>query len=308
MTLSIRRIAMGLVVVTVTLAVALGTLVGAWFAGVRIPFASAATYLEIKKVSSAHYAGERPEVEFILLIGSDYRPGVGGERADAIHVVGINTKLGQGTIINIPRDTCANVPGYGTTKINAAHGRGGPALQAEVVGNLLGGLPISYAVSVDFAGFEAIVNGVDGVVVDVPTEMSDHYSGAYFSPGLTRMNGTQALAFSRDRHDFAQGDIQRSWNQGHLILSAMKQLQIEANDNAGRFKLVSLLGRHAKIDGVGLADLYRLGRLAYDIDLNQVKNVTIPVHSGGCAGGLTPSGDAGGLFADFADDAVLQSH
>lgn len=307
MTTAIRRIAVTLLVVTLTLAVALGVLVTAWLAGARIPFASADTYLEIKKVASAHYAGERPEVAFILLIGSDYRPGVPGERADAIHVLGVNTKLGQGTIINIPRDTCAPVPGYGTTKINAAHGAGGPALQAEVVGNLLG-LPISYAVSVDFAGFEAIVNGMDGVVVDVPMEMSDRYSGAYFSPGTTRMNGTQALAFSRNRYNFPQGDIQRTWNQGHLILAGMKQLQIEANDNAGRFRLVSLLGRHAKIDGVGLADLYRLGRLAYDIDLNHVKNVTIPVRSGGCAGGLTPSGDAAGLFADFADDAVLQSH
>ena len=176
-----------------------------------------------------------------------------------------------------------------------------------MLGTLLG-VSIPYAVSVDFAGFQGIVDGAGGVTVNVPTEMSDHYSGAYFSPGEIRMNGGQALAFSRDRHDFGTGDIQRSWNQGYLILSAIGQLQEEAHDTAGRFKLLALLGRHAQLDGVGLADLYRLGRLAYDVDTSELENVTLPVSSGGCAGGLTPNGDAPGLLADFADDGVLQTH
>lgn len=307
MILSIRRIGARLLVATLALALVLGLALAAWLAGFKIPFASASTYIKVQKVSSAHYAGDPEHVTFILLVGSDYRPGVGGSRGDALHVLGVNSELEQATMINIPRDTCASVPGYGTTKINAANGKGGPRLQAQVIGDMLG-VNIAYAVAVDFAGFEALVDGVGGVTVNVPSEMSDHYSGAYFSPGEVRMSGNQALAFSRDRHDFAQGDIQRSWNQGYLILSAMKQLQVEAGDNAGRFKLLSLLGRHAQVDGIGLSDLYRLGRIAYGLDVNQVKNVTIPVHSGGCAGGLTLNGDAGGLFADFADDAVLQTH
>lgn len=290
-----------------SLVLALSGLTAAWLAGVRIPLASGATYMKVEKVGSAHFAGEPDGTVFILLVGNDYRPSVGGARGDALHVVGLNPTLHQGTIINIPRDTCAYVPGSGTTKVNAAHATGGPRLQAEVLGSMLG-VSIPFAVSVDFAGFEGIVNGVGGVTVNVPSEMSDHYSGAYFSPGETRMSGTQALAFSRDRHDFATGDIQRSWNQGYLILSAIGQLQVEAKDTAGRFKLLALLGRHAQLDGVGLADLYRLGRLAYDVEPAQIKNVTLPVGSGGCSGGLTPNGDAPGLLADFADDGVLQSH
>ena len=302
-----RRAVIISVCAVTSLLLAVSGLTAAWLAGVKIPIASGATYMKIEKVGSAHFAGEPEETVFILLVGNDYRPEVGGARGDALHVVGLNPSLHQGTIINIPRDTCAYVPGSGTTKVNAAHATGGPRLQAEVLGSMLG-VSIPFAVSVDFAGFEGIVNGVGGVTVNVPSEMSDHYSGAYFAPGEMRMSGTQALAFSRDRHDFATGDIQRSWNQGHLILSAIGQLQVEAKDTAGKFNLLALLGRHAQLDGVGLADLYRLGRLAYDVEPSQIKNVTLPVGSGGCSGGLTPNGDAPGLLADFADDGVLQSH
>jgi len=290
-----------------SLALAVSGLTAAWLAGIRVPLASGATYVTIAKSGSAHFAGEPDGTVFILLVGSDLRPGVGGARGDALHVVGLNPTLGEGTIIDIPRDTCAYVPGSGTTKVNSAHAYGGPKLQAEVLGTMLG-VTIPYAVSVDFAGFQGIVDAVGGVTVDVPTEMSDHYSSAYFSPGPVRMNGGQALAFSRDRHDFPTGDIQRSWNQGYLILSAIGQLQTEAKDTAGRFELLALLGRHAQLEGVGLADLYRLGRLAYAIDTAKIKNVKLPVASGGCAGGLTPNGDAPGLLADFADDGVLQTH
>ena len=55
--------------------------------------------------------------------------------------------------------------------------------------------------------------------------MHDTYSGAYFQPGPQHLNGSAALAFSRDRHDFPQSDIIRTDNQGLLILAAIAQLQ-----------------------------------------------------------------------------------
>ena len=42
---------------------------------------------------------------------------------------------------------------------------------------------------------------------------------------MTRITGGAALAFSRDRHSFANGDLTRSNNQGLLILSALATLQ-----------------------------------------------------------------------------------
>jgi anionic cell wall polymer biosynthesis LytR-Cps2A-Psr (LCP) family protein len=130
-------------------------------------------------------------------------------------------------------------------------------------------------------------------------------SGAYFKPGLQHLSGDQALRFSRDRHDFPTSDLVRTHNQGILILDALRQLQKQSQSAAGEFKLLALLGRHAQLDGIGVADLYKLGRIAFSLNADQVKHVVIPVTNGQCLG-LGPG--AAGLFADFKDDGILESH
>ena len=156
-------------------------------------------------------------------------------------------------MIDIPRDTC-----WQGDKINVGNTQG-PRAQADDVGGLLG-VNISYVVDVDFAGFIGLVDGVGGLPVNVPTAMHDSYSGAYFTPGIHHMNGLEALAFSRDRHDFPQSDIVRTSNQGLLILDAMRDLDKKMQSASGEFQLLALLGQHAQLDGIGIRDLYRLGR------------------------------------------------
>jgi LCP family protein required for cell wall assembly len=272
----------------------------AWLAGVHVPLASGATYLRVAKVAPASLAdavGGAPGSHFfILLVGNDSRPGVGGARGDALHVLGVNPGLHRASMIDIPRDTCWN-----GDKINAGNTQG-PRQQANDVGGLLG-VPISYVVDVDFAGFTGLVDGVGGVDVNVPTQMHDTYSGAYFSPGMQHMNGGAALSFSRDRHDFPSSDIIRTHNQGLLILDAMRQLRAKMQNAPGEFKLLALLGRHAQLDGIGMKDLYRLGRVAFSLNPDQIANITIPYTGGGCLG---LGASAGSLFADFRDDGIVE--
>ena len=78
-----------------------------------------------------------------------------------------------------------------------------------------------------------MVDGVGGVNVNVPMDMHDAYSGAYFTKGMHHMNGEQALAFSRNRHDFPTSDLVRTSNQGSLILDAMRQLDKQSQSAAG---------------------------------------------------------------------------
>jgi LCP family protein required for cell wall assembly len=280
-------------------------LITLWLHGVRLPLASGKTVIKVEKFSTADYQGEPNGTQYILLIGSDLRPGVGGSRADAIHVLAVNTKLHKGTVMNIPRDTCAAIPGYGTDKINAANAYGGPKLTAQAVGQMLG-VPISYSVLVDFAGFIGLVNGVGGVSVNIPFTMNDKDSGAHIAvPGTYHLDGGAAISLARDRHDFPRGDITRTENQSRIIIAAMSQLRARASTPSGAFRLLSLLGTNASITGVSLNDLYRLGRLAQSTDARNIRNMTIPVGNGGC---LPLLGSAPGVFADFADDGVLETH
>ncbi|HZJ27176.1 MAG TPA: LCP family protein [Acidimicrobiia bacterium] len=284
----------------------LGTLVAVWLHTGNIPLAGGSRWFTVVKVGEAHFTDEPTEPFFFLAVGNDGRTGDVDVRGDAIHLIGVNPALRSATILDIPRDTTATIPGNGRQKINAAQAIGGLPLLTETVADLVG-VSIPYAITTDFDGFQALVDGVGGVDVFVETEMSDQYSGAFFTPGLHHMNGDEALRFSRDRHDLPNGDIGRSVNQGNFIIAALAQLRANNLGAAGTLRSLATLGAHTHMEGVGLTDLYRLGRLALSIDPVNIRNVAIPVGTGSGAN-LALGAGAAGLFADFADDAVLQSH
>ncbi len=298
-----RRALLASGVVCAALVIGGAAISAAWLDGIRVPLVSGATYLRIDKLpthdSANRVVGGLTQPFFMLLVGNDSRPGVGGARGDALHVLGVNPTLHQASMLDIPRDTC-----WEGQKINVGNTRS-PRVQADDVGGLLG-VNIAFVIDVDFAGFLGLVDGVGGVDVNVPTPMHDTYSGAYFAPGLQHMTGLQALAFARDRHDFPQSDIIRTSNQGRLILDAMRQLRTKMQSAPGEFKLLALLGRHAQLDGIGIKDLYHLDRLAFSLDPNQIKNITIPYNGGVTC--LTLGANAASLFADFRDHAILETH
>jgi hypothetical protein len=71
--------------------------------------------------------------------------------------------------------------------------------------------------------------------------------------------------------------------------------------------LLGILGRHTELQGMSLIDLYRFGRLGLSIDPANIRNVVIPT-GGGSGSDLAVGAGAADLFADFRDDAVLQTH
>lgn len=308
MTRTLRRHPFVTVLVTtpLVLALAFAALVAAWLAGYRVPGASGATWFAVTKTATADFTPRPDQPIFLLAIGNDGRPGDTVTRGDAIHLIGVNPALGQATILDFPRDTGMQIPGHGMDKVNAAHAEGGPRLQADTIGNTVG-VKIPYVISTNFPGFIGMVDDMGGLQVNVPTAMHDANSGANFAAGPQRIDGHGALSFARNRHQFPTGDLQRSQNQGYLIVQALAQLRAENTGPIGTLKLLADLGRHAQLEGVGIDDLYALGRLGLSIDPANVKNVLVPVAAGsGTRLQLTPAAQS--LFADFRDDAVLQTH
>jgi LCP family protein required for cell wall assembly len=268
-----------------------------------------ATWATFTMVEDSASFVDRPDAPlFVLLVGSDERGGLEGARGDALHLVGINAEAGAGTILNIPRDTMVDIPGRGMAKINDAYRYGGAALQAEVVRRLTGA-PVSIVIATTFDGLQRMVDELGGVHVDVPFAMADPNSGAYFQQGPTTMNGAQALAFSRNRH-LPSGDLDRTTMQAHLLLSALTDLRGRGTGAADTLRYLSVLLRHVRIDGLGVRELYHLGRTALSLDPARVRNATMPAVAGwyGSASVVYTRPQAAGLFADFRDDAVLQSH
>jgi len=308
MTVTRRRLLFGTVLgIPLCAVLVIALVIGLFLTTGRMPFASGATWFTVTKVGEAHFSDEPTDPFFFLVVGNDGRTGDTVTRGDAIHLIGVNPAARSATILDIPRDTGARIPGHGTDKINAAHALGGVGLQAETVSELVG-VPIPYAISTDFDGFMALVDGIGGVDVTVAQEMDDPGSGAVFSAGATyHMTGDDALRFNRNRYDMPRGDLDRSVNQGAFIVAALAQLQRNNLGAAGTLSAIATLGAHTQIEGISLPDLYRFGRLALGIDPASVRNVLIPVGSGsGTQLAVTEEGAS--LFADFADDAVLQTH
>lgn len=128
-----------------------------------------------------------------------------------------------------PRDTRVRLPGFGVAKINAANVVGGPALTAQVVSQLLGGIPIDRYVRLNTEALEALIDAVGGVEVYVPEPM--HYVDRTqqlfitLQPGWHRLNGKQAHHFARFRHDqLGLGDIGRVQRQQELLRALSREL------------------------------------------------------------------------------------
>ncbi len=270
--------------------------------GVAAPRAAG---FQILKIDEGHFNPAPGGVIFLLVLGNDARPGESISRADAIHLIGVNPAQGRATILDIPRDTYTDIPGYGTDKINAAHAYGGPQLTAAAVSGLVG-VDIPYVITTGFVGLTAMVDEMGGVDVDVPTAMNDSNSGAFFGAGRQHFGGQEALAFSRNR-GISGGDFTRTNNQGRLILAALSKLREEGPSPARILRSLAVLLRHTTLDGVSLTDLYRLGRLGLSIDPANVTNITMPGVAGqaGSASVVFATAAADGVFADLRDDGII---
>lgn len=240
---------------------------------------------------------------FFLIVGSDARPGerVTRARADSIHIAAVDPLVRKGTVLGLPRDSYADVPGYGARKINSALALGGPELLVRTLRQLTG-LPIDYYAVTGFEGIVAVTDELGGVDVDVPYRMDDPLSGSRFEPERQHMNGTQVLAFTRDRHSGPGNDFTRSSNQGRLILAALGKLRDEVSEATGVRRWLEVLYRHAELD-MPIVDAVDLGLLALRTLPADLTNIVAP-GTPRSSGTVFIGDEACALFRDVGADAL----
>jgi LCP family protein required for cell wall assembly len=125
---------------------------------------------------------------------------VGGARSDVMMVVHVVPVLGTALVVSFPRDTEVAIPGHGTDKLNAAFAFGGPALTIQTFEQDFG-IPIQHYLSVDFLGFQKIVDAIGHVKIYFPTPARDFFTGLDQPvAGCVSLNGVEALEYARSRH------------------------------------------------------------------------------------------------------------
>jgi LCP family protein required for cell wall assembly len=177
----------------------------------------------------------------ILVLGTDQRPTSGpgskepganhndaGSRSDTIML----WRVGGGVSrrLSIPRDTLADIPGHGTTKINAAYAFGGPALAIRTVEQFTG-VAINHVIIVNLGAFPPFIDAIGGVDVTTGRVCSDISGGTKnggfsldLNPGDNHLNGIQALTYARTRENKCnptENDLTRVQHQ-QQILNAIK--------------------------------------------------------------------------------------
>jgi polyisoprenyl-teichoic acid--peptidoglycan teichoic acid transferase len=212
---------------------------------------------------------------FIAVIGNDARSGNPNLRADAVHIVGINTRTMKAGILNFPRDTWT-----GSGRILETTVRGGPQLTVRTLERITG-IKIDYWVMTGFEGFKGIVNDVGNIRILLPRAMYDpRGSGARLPRGRNYLNAETALAFARTRKTLPGGDVDRTHNQGRLMLAMLRRFKRDINVRSGLlFKWFNATRRHTRRN-IPAAELFRLGVLATQLKRKDVNNVTVPVSLG----------------------------
>jgi LCP family protein required for cell wall assembly len=169
-----------------------------------------------------------------LIVGSDTRQGLTTKEIIQLHVgfdygtansdslMLLHMGTGRPVLISIPRDSYVPIPGHGDNKINAALGFGGPTLLVQTVENVTG-LRIDHYMGIGFGGLVSVVNQIGGVYICLPTALHDYDSGANLKAGCQTLDGDQALAFVRDRHSFADEDLQRMQDQRAFLKALLKK-------------------------------------------------------------------------------------
>jgi LCP family protein required for cell wall assembly len=173
----------------------------------------------------------------ILLVGSDRRFGdpKGAAHSDTLMLVRLDPRQQATTVLSIPRDLKVEIPGYGTSKINAAYGEGGLDLTVRTVKSLLStpGHPfkINHAIAVNFRGFKDAVSVIRCVYVDVDRRyyhsnaglpIGERYAQINVQPGYQRLCGQPALEYVRYRH--GDNDLVRAARQQDFLRAAGDEL------------------------------------------------------------------------------------
>ncbi|MFT9848170.1 LCP family protein [Aneurinibacillus sp. REN35] len=217
------------------------------------------------------YAAEKPLS--LVLLGKDTRGEYGGGLTDVMIIMTLNPDTKKVTMLSIPRDTRAVIPGEShDQKINAVYKSGelireeaeqkgqepeetGVSLVKKTLESIYG-IPIDNYVTIDFEGFRKGVDALGGVEVNVDRKLvyNDPTDGTSINlkPGLQVLNGKQALDFVRHRHDdrglkYYSTDYERNDRQVAVIQASMEKMK-SFSGLTNFFKVMDAVGENVKTD------------------------------------------------------------
>ncbi|MBI1888435.1 MAG: LCP family protein [Candidatus Spechtbacteria bacterium] len=264
---------------------------------------------------------ETDRIDILILgirgLGDDPKEENNGELlADSIILLSYDTKRNKASIVSIPRDLYAEIPGYGKEKINAAYaigedrnygyGRKGLEL-SEALLSVISGVYIDYAMRIDFDGFKKIIDQLGGITIhrDSPFEEPrqwihdgknesaywrlDQAGWTFYVPkGSNLLTAEDALYYARSR--YSSTDFDRMARQQEVIAALKtKALSLGVLANPVKiFQILDVIKDHVRTD-MPISKIKELVELARKAKIQDYRHEVLT------------SGEGGLLYEDSVD-------
>lgn len=219
----------------------------------------------------------------ILLVGSDSQAGSGqfpqGARSDTLIIVHIPEDRKKVTAVNLPRDLMVKGPACAkgqTVMINAGFNAGGLACAVQTVESVTD-LRMDHAMSMDFRGFEDLVNALGGVEIHVPKAVNDRKAKLNLPAGTQVLNGKQALGWARLRSYGDGSDLSRIKRQQVLMKAMVKKAKASLTD-PGKLRAFVQAGQKWVTTTEGF-DLETMYAVASELGGSTPTFVTVPIEA-----------------------------
>ena len=239
----------------------------------------------VKDIENTEEATIVDGITNILLVGTDGEYIEKGNRSDSVMLVTIDSKNKDIKLSSIARDTYVDIPGYSKEKLTHAYAYEGIDLLKEVFKENFD-LDIDKYIAVNFGSFMEIIDEIGGVVVDVPesglksiNSMIDSCYNYYSDKdsvgekeylteaGTQRLNGYQALAFSRIR--YTDSAFHREARHREVAQSAYKEFAQRGVDTYKRCADIVLNNTKTNISPMEMMNLAYTVLKINDKDIEQ---------------------------------------
>ena len=236
----------------------------------------------------------------VLLVGTDARDLKESARADSIIIATLDNNNKEIRLTSLFRDTLVDIDGYGPYKLNAAMAFGGINLLKDTIQETYN-INIDKYIIINFWGFEAIIDQMGGLEIDVKDYQLDELNkyigestGGNDCPvtesGLQLLNGKQALSYARIRKGVGD-EFERTERQREVLFKVAEKLR--------ETKPTKYLGiMNSMLDyintNIDLLDALNMAYTIYKFPSLETKQIHIPVTE--LADDMNYGGEIGWVF------------
>ncbi|MDM8300973.1 LCP family protein [Collinsella tanakaei] len=214
---------------------------------------------------------------YMLLLGTDGRPGEETYRSDSIILARIDPTEKKVALVSIPRDTRVEYNGS-TMKINATHAYDGAEGVVKAV-NELCGIEISHYAEINFEGMEALIDAVGGIDINATDGVDDPaHLDIVIEPGYQHMDGATALTYARARYQYIDGDYTRMRHQ-RQVLSALANKMLNEMDVTNIVDIIDSLSNMVITD-LSIQDIVTLVNAMRGMDTDEIWSANLPSWAG----------------------------